>query len=170
MSISIARYGRVLILVLAMVGFGSSGYSQAGQNVSCIIASLNSGGKYRTDVALNCRINTQTGAAQFTVKGKVKTRNYLSKTELTQAHINLVTRLMRTARMDTRRNPAQFDISAFLNAASKATSGFVLVRTSKGKTALNIVYITDGVYRSIDLPGTNLRAKPKGMLTTGPGF
>lgn len=141
--------------------------AHAAADVPCTIAALDKNGRYRTDVVVNCRVDTQTGAAQLTVKGKAKTRTYQSRTQLTSAHIDLAKRWIRRARMDTKHNPALFDMSEFLTQAANATSGFVLIRERKGKPALNIVYITDGVYRSIDLPGSDLNAKPRGMLTTG---
>ena len=72
--------------------------------------------------------------------------------------------------MDPRHNPAGFDARAFLTEASRATSGKVLVYRRKGRKALNIVFITNGVYRSVDLAGASLASKPRGLLTTGKRF
>lgn len=64
-------------------------------------------------------------------------------------------------------NPAGFDMRAFLQAASEAQSGLVLMRSNgRGERAMNIAFITDGVYRSIDFSGTDFRDIPAGFLTT----
>jgi len=161
---------KMLLLAGAVLMFHPAAHAQAASTHQCLIAALHKSGKYRTDVVTNCRINTQSGAATLTVKGKPKTRNYAEKSPLTSAHIDVAERWLARARMDRRHNPAAFDVAAFFTEASRATSGFVLTRQRKGRPALNIVYITDGVYRSIDLPGSNLRAKPVGLLTTGRNY
>ncbi len=142
----------------------------AAQTQNCIIAAGSGGGLYATNVVTNCRVNIQTGTTRFTVNGKNKERDYASRSPLTSAHLQAASRWGRRLRMDGRNNPAQFDIQAFFEQAAQATSGFVLVRDSKGRTALNIVYITDGVYRSVDLDYTSLRNNPRGLMTTGNRF
>lgn len=63
-------------------------------------------------------------------------------------------------------NPAKFNVQEFLRQTSQATHGFVLVRQRNRGPALNVVYVTNGIYRSIDFPGTDLRQTPSGFLTT----
>lgn len=161
---------RLIILLITLLASPSLGLSQTEQMRSCIIASASSNGKYRTNVVTRCQVNTGNGTTQFIVNGKTKERIYSAKRPLTTAHLKAARRWLQKLRMDTRNNPAQFDIRAFLTQASQATSGFVLVRKIKGRTALNIVYITNGVYRSVDLKTTSLRARPQGLMTTGKRF
>jgi len=167
--LTLRKCAHTVLLLITFFAIPSMGYSQSGQTRSCIIASESSNGIYSTNVVTNCRVNTQNGTTQFTVNGKNKERDYASKQSLTTAHLDAARRWARRLRMDAHNNPAQFDIQAFLLQASQATSGFVLVRDSKGRAALNIVYITNGVYRSIDLDYTSLRNNPRGLMTTGNG-
>lgn len=143
--------------------------AQSGGALDCIIASNDGKKGFRTDEVTACRINTDTGKTDFSFKGTKRTRSYSAKQELTRRHIAAAEYWMNRAdslKFETKRNPAGFDAATFLRQASKATSGFVLVHERKGKRALNVVFITDGVYRSIDFPGTNLKAMPEGLLTT----
>lgn len=165
--LTLIKSTRKLILLVSLLVIPLTGVSQSAQTQSCIIAAASGNGIYSTNVVTNCRVNTQNGTTQFTVNGKNKERDYSDQSPLTAAHLEAASRWARRLRMDTQNNPAQFDIQAFLTQASQATSGFVLVRDSKGRTALNIVYITDGVYRSIDLDFTSLRNNPRGLMTTG---
>jgi hypothetical protein len=167
--LTLRKCTRTLIILITFFTIPSMGYSQSGPTRSCIIASESGDGIYSTNVVTNCRVNTQNGTTQFTVNGKNKARDYSSQLPLTRAHLNAARRWAGRLRMDARNNPARFDIQAFLLQASQATSGFVLVRDSKGRTALNIVYITNGIYRSIDLDYTSLRNNPRGLMTTGNG-
>lgn len=138
--------------------------------VDCVIASNDGRNGFRTDEISNCRINTRTGDISFVFKDRARSRSYDAVEPLTTRHLEAAAYWGARAgrfRFTPITNPAGFDPQAFLNAAAQATHGFVLVRNKKnGGRALNVVYITDGVYRSIDFDGTNLRDMPEGLLTT----
>ena len=139
------------------------------KTTSCIIASNDGRNGFRTDEVSQCRVDTLNGNASFVFNGKNRQRSYVSVKPLTKRHLQAATYwLKRTKRLrvPARTNPAKFDPQKFLNEAAQATDGFVLVHNRKGGRALNVVYITNGVYRSIDFPGTNLRETPTGFLTT----
>lgn len=165
--LKLIKYTRIIYIFIGVIALPSIGLTQT-QN--CIIAAEVGNGVYATNVVTNCHVNTQTGTTQFSVNGKNKERDYASRIPLTTAHLQAAQRWARRLRMDERNNPAHFDIQAFFEQASQASSGFVLVRDSKGKAAYNVVYITDGVYRSIDLDYTSLRRNPRGLMTTGSRF
>ena len=144
--------------------------AQNSATVTCTIASNDGRNGFRTDEISNCRVNTRTGDISFVFKDRARTRSYDSVDPLTTRHLEAAAywrdRVGRL-RVAAATNPAGFDAQAFLNAASQATHGFVLVRNKKnGGRALNVVYITDSIYRSIDFDGTNLREMPEGLLTT----
>ena len=133
----------------------------------CIIAAEHETRTYRTDTIKNCRIDLQSGSTTYTHKGKNKERSYDRKIPLTSKHINAVNRWMNARRrltIDPQLNPVGLDLNSFLSEAAKATEGFVLVRKRKGKTAYNLVFITDGVYRLVDLTGTSLNSIPSGFM------
>lgn len=144
--------------------------AQTGNTANCVIASNDGKNGFRTDEISSCRVNTSSGSASYVFKGKNSKRSYSSSKRLTTRHLDAAKYwLNRVEKLhfETTRNPVGFDPKVFLSEASKATSGFVLTRNKNGKRALNVVYITNGVYRSIDFPGTSLRAMPSGFLTTG---
>lgn len=137
---------------------------------SCVIAANDGPNGFRTDEISGCRINTSNGNATFVIGGKNRSRSYTSVQPLEARHIEAAAFWRNRAgqlRVPAASNPKGFDAQFFLQQASRATDGFVLVRRKgSGGLALNVVYITDGVYRSIDFPGTNLRETPAGFLTT----
>jgi hypothetical protein len=138
--------------------------------VNCIIASNDGDKGFRTDEVTRCRVDTDNGRTAFTFKGKKRDRSYKAKQALTKSHVAAASYWLKRAdklKFNPKRNPAGFDATSFLREAAKATSGFVLIHERKGKRAMNVVYITGGVYRSIDFPGTNPKAMPSGLLTTG---
>lgn len=141
------------------------------QTVACVIASNDGRNGFRTDELTNCRINTSNGEATFVRKQKERSRSYTSRQPLTTRHLEVAQYWLdrsRQLRVPASTNPAGFDPRAFLEAASRATHGFVLVRTkNSGAQAMNLVFITDGVYRSIDFSGTDFRDTPSGFLMTG---
>ncbi|MCO4848761.1 MAG: hypothetical protein KC448_12420 [Yoonia sp.] len=160
----------MLLLAVFMSMTGLVAQAQSGGTTDCVIASNDGRNGFRTDEISRCRIDTATGNAAFVFKGKNRQRSYAAFEPLTTRHLeaasywlNRVGRL----RIPANTNPAGFDLQAFLSAASQATHGFVLTRNKhNGRQAMNVVFVTDGVYRSIDFPGTNLRDMPSGFLTT----
>lgn len=159
-----------LAVLFALVLAACSG-SDPSQNFRCVIASNDGANGFRTDQVSNCRVDAATGNATFRVNQKQRSRSYVSMRPLTPQDKGVANYWL--SRVDqlavpARTNPAGFDARRFLQEASKATSGFVLVRRKgSGAQAINIVYITNGVYRSIDFSGTNMREVPSGFLTTG---
>lgn len=154
---------------LTLALFPAQVFSQQGATKPCVIASSDGRGNYRTDEITNCSINILTGDSKYIYKGQSRQRSNAQVRPLTTRHLRTVeywSKRVRQLKFDPATNPAGFDIAAFLEAASKSRSGYVLVRDRNGKVALNLVFISDGVMRSIDLPGTNLREKPLGFLTT----
>jgi len=140
------------------------------QTANCIIASNDGRLGSGTEKVSSCRVNTSNGRTVFTYEGRDSSRVYSSRKPLTTRHLAAAKYwLERVDRLDfdPRRNPAGLNPKTFLSEASKATSGFVLYRSKKGRRFMNVVYITNGVYRSIDFPSTRLRSKPAGFLTTG---
>jgi hypothetical protein len=161
----LAPFLAILIAVTA-----PAAQAQAGNTAKCVIASNDGKNGFRTDEVSGCRVNTANGSTSYVFKGKSKKRAYSSSKPLTTNHLHLARYWLdrvEKLRLNPTRNPIGFDPKVFLSEASKANSGVVFIRTKNGKRALNVVYITDGVYRSIDFPGTNLRAVPSGFLTTG---
>lgn len=164
------HWGLAACLVILISLTGPAAEAQTGNTVKCVIASNDGKNGFRTDEVSSCRVNTANGSTSYVFKGTKRTRSYSSVKPLTTRHLDAAKFWLNRVgklRFDTSRNPARFDPKSFLSAASKATSGFVLIRTNKGRRSLNVVYITNGVYRSIDFPGTSLRATPSGFLTTG---
>lgn len=144
--------------------------AQTANTAKCVIASNDGKNGFRTDEVSSCRVHTASGSTSYVFKGKNSKRSYSSYKPLTTRHLDAAKYwLNRVEKLhfETARNPVGFDPKVFLSEVSRATSGFVLIRNKKGKRALNVVYITNGVYRSIDFPGTSLRAMPSGFLTTG---
>ncbi len=135
--------------------------------VKCTIATKDGSRIYRTDTIQSCSVNLSTGAVRYTYNGRAKSREYLGKKPITARHIRAVQRWQRKRLKvaEPSQNPARFNIDMFLKEASKATSGYVLTRaTKKGKRRMQIVYITNGVYRFVDLDGTVLNSIPAGMM------
>lgn len=156
----------LIIFVLVTIPMAQA---QTGSTANCVIASNDERNGYRTDQVSRCRVNTANGATSYVFKGKSRKRSYSSRKPLTTRHLDAARYWLNRAdklHFETARNPVGFDPKAFLNEASKATSGFVLTFRKNGRRKLNVVYITNGVYRSIDFPGTSLKAKPSGFLTT----
>ncbi|NNF23436.1 MAG: hypothetical protein HKN63_01315 [Rhodobacteraceae bacterium] len=134
----------------------------------CVIAAANKAEfSYSTATVTGCKINERSGQTSYRIKGKERKRSYTGTMKMSQDHINAATYWLRRAeRFDVTPNPANFRIRHFLQQAAKADRGIVLVRDRKGKKALTVVYLTDGVYRSIDFKGTDLMQTPFGFLTT----
>ncbi len=167
---------RVLASLLAIV-FASAmpleqgtAQAQAGNTRNCVIASNDGKKGFRTDEITRCRVNTENGSASYVFKGKSGKRSYTSRQPLTKRHLdaaNYWLNRVEKLQLSPSRNPAGFDPKVFLSEAAKATSGAVFIRSKNGKRSMNVVYMTNGVYRSIDFPGTDLKATPSGFLTTG---
>lgn len=160
------------IILIACVCFLAFGTTQAhAQIVGCVIASNDGSKGFRTDEITRCQINVTNGDATFVMKQRQRSRSYTSRQAFSSQHQQIAQYWLERVgqlQFQSRYNRAGFDVRAFLEAAVRATDGFVLVRTKRsGAQALNIVYITDGVYRSIDFDGTNVGEVPSGFLTTG---
>lgn len=156
-------------LIAALCIFVATGSPSQAQTTGCIIASNDGRNGFRTDEISGCRINVNNGNVKFVINGESRQRSYAQRQPLTTQHLDAAAYwLGRSAqlRFPNATNPKQFNVQEFLRQASQATHGFVLVRNRNRGPALNIVYITDGVYRSIDFPGTNLRETPSGFLMT----
>jgi hypothetical protein len=168
----VLRRGWTVLLTL-LVGLSLAACTDgiSSQRTSCIIASNDKENGFRTDEIFNCRIDTATGNASFVFKQKQRTRSYVSMQPLTQQYRDVASYWANRSgqlSIPAATNPARFDPRSFLEAASQATDGFVLIRRKRsGAQAVNIVYITDGIYRSIDFSGTNVKETPSGFLTTG---
>lgn len=162
------KFGPVLIALLVVLT--TAGNAAQAQTANCVIASNDGRNGFRTDEISSCRVNTSNGNATFVLNAEQRSRTYVSVQPLTTRHLDVATYwLNRTGqlRVPAATNPAGFDPRSFLQAAAQATHGFVLVRQkNSGAQAVNIVYITDRVYRSIDFSGTNFREVPAGFLTT----
>jgi hypothetical protein len=133
----------------------------------CTIATKDGSRIYRTDTIQACSVNLSTGAVKYTYNGSAKSREYSRKKPITARHIRAVQRWQRKRLKvaGPSQNPARFNIDTFLQEASKATSGYVLTRTTrKGKRRMQVVYVTNGVYRFVDLDGTVLNSIPTGMM------
>lgn len=154
-----------------LVVLSTAGTAAQAQTVNCVIASNDGRNGFRTDEISRCRVDTSNGNASFVMNGKQRSRSYISVQPMTSSHLDVAKYwLNRTEqlRVPASTNPAGFDARRFLDAASQATNGFVLIRRkNSGAQAINIVYITNGVYRSIDFSGTNIAETPSGFLTTG---
>jgi hypothetical protein len=141
------------------------------QNTNCVIASNDGNNGFRTDEISGCRVNTATGNATFIMGGENRSRSYAARQPFSQQHIEVATYWLKRSnqlRFHAQYNRAGFDVRAFLEEASRAADGFVLIRTKRsGAQAMNFVYVTDGVYRSIDFDGMNAGEVPSGFLTTG---
>ena len=166
------RFRRMVTLIFVVVGVLTVAPSLAqAQTTNCVIASNDGKKGFRTDEISGCRINTKTGDATFRFKGKSRSRSYEGRQPFSQQHIEIANYWLKRAdklRFNARYNRAGFDVRAFLQAAARATDGFILVRKKRGGSqAVNLVYITDGVYRSIDFDGNNGAKVPSGFLTTG---
>lgn len=139
-------------------------------NATCIIASNDGQNRFRTDRISNCRIDTTNGDARFTLSGQSRSRVYDSVGPITPQYRSVATYWL--SRLDqlpvpAQTNPAGFDMRAFLQTASEAQSGLVLIRSKgRGQSAMNIAFVTNGVYRSIDFSGTDFKEIPTGFLTT----
>lgn len=161
---------RHLAVALVVSLSGLSAQAQTGGPLACVIASNDGRNGFRTDEISGCRIDPSTGNASFVYRQQNRTRSYAGTEPLTTRHLDIASYwLSRTGQMPmpASTNPAGFDLQGFLREAAQATHGFVLVRNKRnGGRALNVVYITNGVYRSIDFPGTNLKETPAGFLTT----
>lgn len=148
----------------------TAGTAVQAQTANCVIASNDGRNGFRTDDSSGCRVNTSNGNATFVMNAQQRSRSYVSVQPLTSRHLDVATYwLNRTGQLcvPAGTNPAGFDARSFLQAASQATHGFVLVRQkNSGAQAVNLVYIADGVYRSIDFEGTNFWEIPAGFLTT----
>lgn len=164
------KFGPILLALLAVMT--TAGTEVQAQTVNCVIASNDGRNGFRTDEISRCRVDISNGNASFVINAEQRSRSYVSVQPLTSRHLDVATYwLNRTGqlRVPARTNPAGFDPRSFLQAAAQATHGFVLVRQkNSGAQAVNLVYITDGVYRSIDFSGTNFREVPAGFLTTAP--
>lgn len=162
------KFGPILMALLVVLT--TAGTAAQAQTANCVIASNDGRNGFRTDEISRCRVNTSNGNATFVMNAEQRSRSYVSVQPLTSRHLDVASYwLNRTGqlRVPAGTNPAGFDVRRFLQAASQATHGFVLVRQkNNGAQAVNIVYITDGVYRSIDFSGTNFRDIPAGFLTT----
>jgi len=162
------KFGPILMALLVVLT--TAGTAAQAQTANCIIASNDGRNGFRTDEISNCRVNTSNGNANFVMKQRQRSRSYNGTQPLTTQHLEVAQYWLSRSgqlRVSSSTNPARFDPRSFLQAASQATHGFVLIRNkNKGGRAMNVVYITDGVYRSIDFPGTNLREMPSGFLTT----
>lgn len=166
------RLRSIAVMLVTLVCVLSLYPSQAqAQRADCVIASNDGRNGFRTDEITRCRINTGNGRASFVMKQKERDRSYISIEPLEHKHLDVANYWLKRSdqlQFQSRYNPAGFDIRAFLKAASQATKGYALTRKKRGGgQAVNIVYFTDGVYRSIDFDGTNLREVPSGFLTTG---
>lgn len=158
-----------VLFAFAMPMEQATAQAQAGSTVKCVIASNDGRNGFRTDEVTRCRVNRADGSASYVFKGKSGKRSYSSRKPLTKRHLDAAKYWLNRAeklQLAPSRNPAGFDPKVFLSEAAKATSGVVFVRSKNGKRSMNVVYITNGVYRSIDFPGTNLKATPSGFLTT----
>lgn len=157
-----------LTILVSCTGIGAQ--AQTGGTANCIIASNDGRNGFRTDEISGCRIDTSNGNASFIMKQERRSRTYSSVEPLTTRHLEAAAYWLNRSgqiRVPAATNPNRFDPQRFLREASQATHGFVLVRNKRsGVRALNVVYITNGVYRSIDFPGTNLRETPAGFLMT----
>lgn len=167
-----AAQNSLSIIVIACVFFLTIGTTQAqAQTVGCVIASNDGSNGFRTDEITRCRINVANGNATFVMKQRERSRSYTSRQAFSPQHQQIAQYWLQRAgqlQFQSRYNRANFDVRAFLEAATRATDGFTLVRTKRsGAQALNIVYITEGIYRSIDFDGINVGEVPSGFLTTG---
>lgn len=153
----------------ALCLFVVTGSSLQAQTTGCVIASNDGRNGFRTDEISECRINVNNGNATFVMNGESRQRSYAQRQPLTTQHLDVAAYWLSRSgqlRFPNATNPARFNVQDFLRQASQATHGFVLIRNRNRGPAMNIVYITDGVYRSIDFPGTNLRETPSGFLMT----
>jgi hypothetical protein len=160
-------YFLVAWLLAAFMSPAASVPANAQPITKCTIATKDGSRIYRTDTIQSCRVNLTTGAVKYTYKGRAKSRKYSTKTPISDKHIRAIERWQRKRLKvaGPSQNPARFNIDTFLKEASKATSGFVLIRTTKkGNRRMQIVYITDGVYRFVDLGGTALDSIPAGLM------
>ena len=164
------HYKTIAIVLAAILSVTTPANRADAAIVNCVIASNDGDKGFRTDEVTGCRVDTENGKTAFAFKGKKRDRSYMARQALTKNHIAAANYWLKRAdrlKFNPKRNPAGFDARSFLREAAKATSGFVLIHERKGKRAMNVVYITGGVYRSIDFPGTNPKAMPSGLLTTG---
>lgn len=163
------KFGIILLLLIAAASLAACTGAPS-QRVDCVIASNDGPNGFRTDEISNCRIELTNGNASFTAGNKRRSRSYASMQPMTQRHLNVANYWLNRSgqlRVPAQTNPAGFNPRVFLQSASKATDGFVLIRNKrKGGQAVNIVYITNGVYRSIDFSGTDFTEMPSGFLTT----
>ena len=157
---------------LATLILSAAGEAAIAQPIAkCIIATKDGSRIYRTDTIQACSVNLSTGAVKYTYNGSAKSREYSRKKPISAKHIRAVQRWQRKRLKvaGPSQNPARFNIETFLHEASKATSGYVLTRTTKkGKRRSQIVYVTNGVYRFVDLGGTVLNSIPAGMMVARP--
>lgn len=160
----------VAALAVSLSVTGLTAQAQTGGTTGCVIASKDGQNTFRTDEISDCRINTANGNVSFVLAGQTRERTYDAVAPLTTRHLEAAAywrdRIGRL-RVPAATNPAGFDAQAFLSAAAQATHGFVLTRNKRnGQQAVNVVFVTDGVYRSIDFSGTDLRETPTGFLMT----
>lgn len=161
----------IVFIVLACVSILSMAPSEAqAQTVGCVIATNDGRKGFRTDEIYGCRVNTTNGRVTFVTNQKSRSRSYTGKQPMTEQHREIAKYWLQRVdqlQFTPRYNRAGFDVRTFLQAAARATDGYVLIRTKRnGKKAVNIVYITDGVYRSIDFDSKNAGRIPSGFLTT----
>jgi hypothetical protein len=157
--------------LLACVGILTTVSLEAqAQTVGCVIASNDVHKGFRTDEIYGCRVNTANGKVTFVTNQKSRSRSYTGKQQMTEQHREIAKYWLQRVdqlQFTPRYNRAGFDVRAFLHAAARATDGSVLIRKKRnGKKAVNIVYITDGVYRSIDFDSKDTGKMPSGFLTT----
>ena len=159
----------LLALFLALALTACTGGTTA-QKVGCIIASNDGPNGFRTDEISNCRLDVTNGNSTFVLNQKQRSRSYASLQPLMPQYREAATYWLTRAEqlpVPAATNPAGFNARAFLQAASQASSGFVLIRDkNNGGRAVNVVFITNGIYRSIDFPGTDIREMPSGFLMT----
>lgn len=169
---ALSRLRRVATLLVMLAGAFLMAPSLAhAQTTGCVIASNDGNNGFRTDEISQCRVNTANGNATFVFKGENRSRSYVARQPFSQRHIEIANYWLSRSnqlQFQSRFNREGFDVRAFLQEASRATDGFVLIRTKRsGAQAVNMVYITDGVYRSIDFDGINAAEIPSGFLATG---
>lgn len=171
LSLRLRRFGfGLLVLFLAMSIAACTG-GATGQRDGCVIASNDGPNGFRTDEISSCRVDVTNGNTTFRLNRKNRTRSYDAVQPLTPQYQQVAAHWL--SRVDQLQvppgtNSAGFDVRSFLRAASQATTGLVLIRNkNNGGQGINIAYITDGVYRSIDFSTTNVREIPSGFLTTG---
>lgn len=163
--------GICVFAIALLVSFaGSTAQAQTGGTANCVIASNDERNGFRTDEITSCRVNTSNGNTSFVMNNEQRSRSYAAIEPLTTRHLEVAAFWLQRVgqiRVPAGTNPNRFDPQEFLREASQATHGFVLVRKKRsGRRALNVVYITNGVYRSIDFSGTNLKEMPAGFLIT----